>query len=145
MSAKKTRSAQLQPKKKEEFSTSPPLPLPPNPTPPIPPQQPQHLPLAHRVLARQLQDAALEDLALALIRTLRARLSLASELEANAVRELLAVEVGRAGRLELREVELLARALLGGVRGGLLRGGRGEVQVAGFVEGEPAAFPELGG
>lgn len=58
--------------------------------------------------------------------------------------ELLAVEVGRAGRLELREVELLARALLGGVRGGLLRGGRGEVQVAGFVEGEPAAFPELG-
>lgn len=60
------------------------------------------------------------------------------------MRELLAVEVGRAGRLELREVELLARALLGGVRGGLLGGGRGEVQVAGFVEGEPAAFPELG-
>jgi hypothetical protein len=65
------------------------------------------------------------------------------EFETNAVRQFLALEVGRVGGFEVGEVEFLAGA--GGVVLGLLGGGRGEVQVAGVVEGEPAAFPELWG
>jgi hypothetical protein len=40
-------------------------------------------------------------------------------------------------------VEFLAGAGVGVVVVGLLGSGRGEVQVACVVEGEPAAFPEL--
>ena len=55
--------------------------------------------------------------------------------------QFLALEVGRIGRFEVGEVELLAGA---GLRlAGLLRGWRGEVQVTRFVKGEPTAFPEL--
>jgi hypothetical protein len=65
----------------------------------------------------------------------------AGELEADAVGELLLVEVGSVGSFEVGEVELLAGA---GLRlAGLLRGWRGEVQVTRFVKGEPTAFPEL--
>jgi hypothetical protein len=63
------------------------------------------------------------------------------EFEADAVGQFLALEVGRIGRFEVGEVEFLAGA--GGVVLGLLGGWWGEVQVAGVVEGEPAAFPEL--
>jgi hypothetical protein len=57
------------------------------------------------------------------------------------VRQFLALEVGRVRGFEVGEVEFLSWA--GGVVLGLLGGWWGEVQVAGVVEGEPAAFPEL--
>lgn len=57
------------------------------------------------------------------------------------MRQFLAFEVGRVRGFEVREVEFLAGA---GVVLGLLGGGWGEVEVAGVVEREPAAFPELG-
>ena len=57
--------------------------------------------------------------------------------------QFLALEVGRIGRFEVGEVEFLAGAGVGVVVVGLLGSGRGEVQVACVVEGEPAAFPEL--
>jgi hypothetical protein len=103
-----------------------------NPTLPIPPQQPQNLPLPHRILTRQLQHPALIT-----IRQLRA----GREFQTNAVRQLLALEIGCVGRFEVGEVEFLSWAR--GVVLGLLGGWWGEVQVAGVVEGEPAAFPEL--
>ena len=65
----------------------------------------------------------------------------AGELEADAVGELLLVEVGSVGSFEVGEVEPLAGA---GLRlAGLLRGWRREVQVTRLVKGEPTAFPEL--
>lgn len=90
--------------------------------------------LAHGVFARDLQDTARESVYVPIAR-------LASEVEADAVGEFLPVEVGRVGGFEVGEVEFLAWAALGEV--GLLGGGRGEMEVAGFVEGDPAAFPEL--
>lgn len=54
--------------------------------------------------------------------------------------QFLALEVWGVGRFEVGEVEFLAGA---GVVLGLLGCGWGEVEVAGVVEGEPAAFPEL--
>jgi hypothetical protein len=57
------------------------------------------------------------------------------------MRQFLALEVRRVRRFEVGEVEFLAGA--GRVVLGLLGSWRGEVQVAGVVEGEPAAFPEL--
>lgn len=56
--------------------------------------------------------------------------------------QFLLVEIRRVRRFEFGEVEFLPRAGLGVV---VLGGRRREVQVAGFVEGEPAAFPELFG
>jgi hypothetical protein len=103
-----------------------------NPTLPISPQQPQHLPLPHRILARQLQHPTLIT-----IRQLRA----GREFKTDTMRQFLALEVRRVRRFEVGEVEFLAWA--GRVVLGLLGSWRGEVQVAGVVEGEPAAFPEL--
>jgi hypothetical protein len=59
------------------------------------------------------------------------------------VRQFLSVEVRGVRGFEVGEVEFLAGA--GGCLGLLVgRGcGRGEVEVAVFVEGQPAAFPEL--
>lgn len=56
--------------------------------------------------------------------------------------QFLALEVWRVRGFEVGEVEFLPGA--GGVVLGLLGGWWGEVEVAGVVEGEPAAFPELG-
>ena len=56
--------------------------------------------------------------------------------------QFLLVEVGCMRCIELGEMELLARA---GLRVIVLRRWWREVQVAGFIEGEPAAFPELEG
>lgn len=57
------------------------------------------------------------------------------------MRQFLSLEVRGVRRFEVGEVEFFARA--GVVVLGLLGGGWGEVEVAGVVEGEPAAFPEL--
>lgn len=65
----------------------------------------------------------------------------AGKLEANAVGKFLLVQVWRVGSFEVGKVELLARARLRLTW--LLRGWWREVQVAGFVEGKPAAFPKL--
>ena len=109
-----------------------------NPTLPIAAQQAQDLPLAHCVLAGELQDSATHVVAVEGVGVGGVG---AGELEADAVGELLLVEVGSVGSFEVGEVELLAGA---GLRlAGLLRGWRGEVQVTRFVKGEPTAFPEL--
>jgi hypothetical protein len=96
------------------------------------------LPLAHCVFASELQDSAAHVVAVEGVGVGGVG---AGELEADAVGELLLVEVGSVGSFEVGEVELLAGA---GLRlAGLLRGWRGEVQVTRFVKGEPTAFPEL--
>lgn len=93
------------------------------------------MPLAHGVLARNLQDAAVVRVYTFLVAS-RSR-----EFEADTVRQFLSVEVGGVGGFEVREVEFLARSALGEM--GLLGCRRREVDVTGFVERKPAAFPKL--
>jgi hypothetical protein len=97
------------------------------------------LPLAHSVLARELQDSAVNVIA---VEGVGVGSLGTGELETDAVGEFLLVEVGSVWGSEVGEVEFLAGA---GLRLALLLRGWwwGEVQVAGFVEREPAAFPEL--
>jgi hypothetical protein len=99
-----------------------------NPALPVAAQQAQHLPLAHGVFACELQDSATHVVAVEGVGVGGVG---AGELEADAVGEFLLVEVRGVRSLEVGEVEFLAGA---GLRlAWLLRGRRGEMQVAGFV------------
>jgi hypothetical protein len=76
-----------------------------SPTLPIPTQQPQHLPLAHSVLARELQHASTGE-SLVSFR----ELGVGGEFEADAVGQFLSVEVWSVGSFEIGQVEFLAGA-----------------------------------
>ena len=77
------------------------------PTLPVAAQQAKDLPLAHGVFAGELQDSAAYVVAVEGVGVGGGR---AGEFEADAVRQLLLVEVGSVGSFEVGEVEFLAGA-----------------------------------
>lgn len=96
------------------------------------------MPLAHGVLAGELKDSATHVVAVEGVGVGGVG---AGELEADAVGKFLLVEVGSIRSFEVGEMEFLSGPRLR--LAWLLRCWRREVQIASFVEGEPAAFPEL--
>jgi hypothetical protein len=76
-----------------------------SPALPIPAQKPEHLPLAHGILARKLQHASAGESLVSL-----RELGVGGEFEADAVGQFLPVEIWSVGSFEVRQVEFLAWA-----------------------------------